>query len=63
MESLIWWPQDDGSGAVTSAGHIACLWIDENVVLAPDAVIAYPSGAATALPPDGRCAGRFPGGL
>jgi hypothetical protein len=53
----------DGSGVVNSPGHMACLWIDESHVLAPDAVIAYPSGAVTALPQAGQCAGRFPGGL
>lgn len=53
----------DGSGVVTSPGHMGCLWIDENDVLASDAVIAYPSGVATAVALDGRCAGRFPGGL
>jgi hypothetical protein len=53
----------DGSGSVASPGHMACLWIDDGHVLAPDAVIAYPSGAATALAQSGQCAGRFPGGL
>jgi len=53
----------DGSGVVTSTGHAGCLWIDESHVLAPDAVIAYPSGSATPLPQSGLCAGRFPGGL
>lgn len=53
----------DGSGVVTSPGHIGCIWIDDGHVLAPDAVIAYPSGAATALAQSGQCAGRFPGGL
>ena len=53
----------DGSGVVTSPGHQACLWIDDSHLLAFDAVIDYPSGAATALPAGGQCAGRFPGGL
>lgn len=53
----------DGSGAVTTPGHLSCLWIDEGHMLAEDAVIAYPSGAVTALPQAGQCAGRFPGGL
>jgi hypothetical protein len=53
----------DGSGLVTTPGHKACLWIDENHLLSRDAVIGYPSGAATALPQAGTCAGRFPGGL
>jgi hypothetical protein len=48
-------------GAV--AGHSACLFIDEGHLLAPDAVIASPSGAVTPLPASGICAGRFPGGL
>jgi len=53
----------EGSGVVTTPGHIACLWIDESNLLAPDAVIAYPSGTATVLAQTGQCAGRFPGGL
>jgi hypothetical protein len=48
-------------GAV--AGHSACLFIDEGHLLAPDAVIASPSGAVTPLPASGICAGRFPGGM
>jgi hypothetical protein len=62
-----------GSGGGSSAtGHNACLWIDEDHLLAPDAVIAFPSSTATsatvvstvtALPASGECAGRFPGGL
>ena len=56
----------------TVAGHNACLWIDEDHLLAPDAVIAFPSTSptqgtvtsrVTALPASGQCAGRFPGGL
>jgi hypothetical protein len=53
----------DGSGSVTTPGHMGCLWIDDGHMLAPDAVIAYPSGTATALAQSGQCAGRFPGGL
>lgn len=53
----------DGSGVVTSPGHLGCLWMDDSHVLAQDAVIAYPSGAVTALAQGGACAGRFPGGL
>jgi hypothetical protein len=54
------------------AGHSACLWIDEDHLLAPDAVIGFPSttpgqgvvaATVTALPASGQCAGRFPGGL
>jgi hypothetical protein len=53
-----------GSTASTSVpGHAACLWIDDDHVLAPDAVISFPSGTVTALPTGGACAGRFPGGL
>ena len=59
-------------GGSAVAGHSACLWIDEDHLLAPDAVIAFPSSTATtatvastvtALPASGLCAGRFPGGL
>jgi hypothetical protein len=57
-------------GDSTVTGHSACLWIDEDHLLAPDAVIAFPSNATTtvaskvtALPASGQCAGRFPGGL
>lgn len=53
----------DGSGSVSSPGHMGCLWIDDSHVLAPDAVITYPSGAAAPLAQSGQCAGRFPGGL
>jgi hypothetical protein len=50
-----------GSEDVTVSGHAACLWIDDKSLLAPDAVIAFPSGAVTKLPAAGTCAGRFPG--
>lgn len=53
----------DGSGALTSPGHMGCLWIDDGHVLARDAVLAYPSGASNALAQSGLCAGRFPGSL
>jgi hypothetical protein len=53
----------DGGGSVTSPGHMGCLWIDDGHVLARDAILAYPSGASTALAQSGQCAGRFPGGL
>jgi hypothetical protein len=52
-----------GPAGGTVAGHSACLFIDESHLLAPDAVIASPSGAVTPLPASGICAGRFPGGL
>lgn len=62
-----------GTGGGSSvAGHSACLWIDEDHLLAPDAVISFPSSTATTatvastittLPASGQCAGRFPGGL
>jgi hypothetical protein len=51
------------------SGHAACLWIDEEHMLAPDAVIGFASQGSlqapsvTALPASGECAGRFPGGL
>jgi hypothetical protein len=54
------------------AGHSACSWIDEDHLLAPDAVIQFPSetpgnirvtATATILAASGVCAGRFPGGL
>jgi hypothetical protein len=44
-------------------GAMACLWIDETAMLAPNAVIQYPSGALIMQTPNSRCAGRFPGGL
>jgi hypothetical protein len=52
-----------GQTGGTVAGHSACLFIDEDHLLAPDAVIALPSGAVTPLPASGVCAGHFPGGL
>ena len=42
-------------------GQTACLWINDSSILSLDAVVAYPSGAVTALPAAGTCAGRFPG--
>jgi hypothetical protein len=62
-------------GMTIMPGHESCLWIDDNTLLAPDAVIAYQSGLpppggsitvtanVTALPAAGQCVGRFPGGL
>lgn len=56
----------------TVQGHSACLWIDEDHVLAPDAVIQFPAETpgnvqvnttVTALAQSGICAGRFPGNL
>jgi hypothetical protein len=62
-----------GTGGGSSVqGHSACLWIDEDHLLAPDAVITFPSATAgqgtvtstvIALSASGECAGRFPGGL
>jgi hypothetical protein len=62
-----------GPGPTASvSGHAACLWIDEDHLLAPDAVIGFPSttpgqgnvaATVTPLPASGVCAGRFPGGL
>ncbi|MHB8685845.1 MAG: hypothetical protein ACYDB4_01485 [Candidatus Dormibacteraceae bacterium] len=56
----------------TVPGHAACAWIDEDHLLAPDAVIQFPAetagnlqvtAAVTALSASGVCAGRFPGTL
>jgi hypothetical protein len=56
----------------TLQGHSACGWIDEDHLLAGDAVIQFPAGTAgnlqvtataTPLEASGQCAGRFPGGL
>lgn len=56
----------------TIQGHAACGWIDEDHLLAGDAVIQFPAETAgnvqvtaTAAPLEasGQCAGRFPGGL
>lgn len=56
----------------TVQGHSACLWIDEDHVLAPDAVIQFPAETpgnvqvnttVTTLAQGGVCAGRFPGTL
>jgi len=56
----------------TIQGHAACGWIDEDHLLAGDAVIQFPAetagnlqvtASATALAASGQCAGRFPGGL
>lgn len=53
-------------------GHSACLWIDEDHLLAPDAILSFPSASpcqctvtasSTPLVATGVCAGRFPGGL
>jgi hypothetical protein len=56
----------------TVQGHSACGWIDEDHLLAPDAVIQFPAetpgnlqvlATVTPLAASGVCAGRFPGGL
>ena len=58
----------------TVPGHAACIWMDEDHLLAPDAVIQFPAETpgnlqvtATVAPlaatASGVCAGRFPGGL
>jgi hypothetical protein len=56
----------------TVQGHTACGWIDEDHLLAPDAVIQFPAetpgnvqvtATVTPLAASGVCAGRFPGGL
>ena len=56
----------------TVQGHSACIWIDDDHLLAPDAVIQFPAETpgnlqvgttATPLAESGVCAGRFPGGL
>jgi hypothetical protein len=56
----------------TVQGHSACAWIDEDHLLAPDAVIQFPAetpgnlqvnATVTPLAQPGACAGRFPGGL
>jgi hypothetical protein len=62
-----------GTGPTSGiSGHSACLWIDEDHLLAPDAVIALtptPPGqnlvppSVITLAASGQCAGRFPGGL
>jgi hypothetical protein len=52
-----------GQTGGTVGGHSACLFIDEAHLLAPDAMIAIPSGAVTPLPASGVCAGHYPGGL
>jgi hypothetical protein len=56
-----------GGAPMTFPGAMACLWIDETAMLAPGAVIQYPSGKVVNFPATpgsaSRCAGRFPGGL
>ncbi len=56
----------------TLQGYAACLWIDEDHLLAPNAVISFAAetpgnvqvtAGVTALANTGNCAGRFPGGL
>ena len=56
----------------TVQGHTACGWIDEDHLLAGDAVIQFPAetpanklvtAKVTPLAASGVCAGRFPGGL
>jgi len=55
----------DGSPGLKSAAldRRGCAWIDDSAILAPDAIIAYPSGVVTPLPTGGECVGRFPGAL
>jgi len=62
-----------GPGPYTTLqGHAACGWIDEDHLLAGDAVVQFPAetpgnvqvtATATPLEASGQCAGRFPGGL
>ena len=56
----------------TVQGHMACEWIDEDHLLAYDAVLQFPAetpgnvhvnAVVTPLATSGICAGRFPGGL
>jgi hypothetical protein len=56
----------------TLQGHAACGWIDEDHLLAGDAVIQFPAetpgnlqvtATPTPLEASGQCAGRFPGSL
>ena len=56
----------------TVPGHAACLWIDEDHLLAQDAVIQFSAEtpgnvmvttSVVPLADSGVCAGRFPGGL
>jgi hypothetical protein len=61
----------EGGREVRAEERMACLWIDEDHVLAPDAVIGLPSpkfpyarrAPEYPLPVAGQCAGRFPGVL
>lgn len=54
-----------------TTSKLPCLWIDEDHMLAPDAVISMPSPKfpysqwlpVYPLPASGTCVGRFPGGL
>jgi hypothetical protein len=52
-----------GGAPMTFQGAMACLWIDETAMLAPGAVIQYPSGTIVRQTSASQCAGRFPGGL
>jgi len=63
-------PLSGRAAYVSVSGHTACLWIDEDHLLAPDAVIPIERNVMggwhagwIALPASGVCAGRFPGGL
>jgi hypothetical protein len=51
-----------GGAPMAFPGAMACLWIDETAMLAPGAVIQYPSGTIVRQTPASQCAGRFPGG-
>jgi len=61
----------EGNREVLAQQRIACLWVDEGHLLAPDAVIGLPSpkfpyarrAADYPVSAAGVCAGRFPGGL
>ena len=61
----------EGNREVLAEQRTACLWIDEDHLLAPDAVIGLPSptfpyarrAADHPLSASGVCAGRFPGSL
>jgi hypothetical protein len=55
--------QETGFSFWDLPGKSACLWIDDDHLLAPDAVITFTGQKVAPLPEPGQCAGRLPGGL
>jgi hypothetical protein len=62
--TCVWAPNPQGGAGVDASDYLACLWIDDDHILAPNAVISSLSSATVIpLPKTGVCVGHYPGGL